>query len=279
MFSTHLACESNDGESSPTNTTSTIPAVTLRTVTNFLRKGLPTDYPQPTKMGYSQRLSKELCAQLFCGDGLGSQGKPIPPLSMNNSIEIAPLNCSYDIDSFIAKAKSLSIAMQGIRVQFCPNPLQNITQNIHLFFPIPERLNSGKLKYHQIPVHHIPHFRLGTILSTLHLPLYVFLQSLYQHNSTPNSYLNNKTLQQWMDIGFLPALYDHYSTDILQHLPTCFDSAYMDVYARSRESGTKKVNQNPEIGRRQELHYFLPADQLENIWQDMVTFSLKPGYN
>lgn len=281
MFSTHLACESHTSasEAVPNHTTSTISTVNLQTVTNFLKKKLPTDYPQPTKLGYTQKLSEELCGQLFCGDGLGSQDIPIPSLSMRNTSEMFSLSCSYDIDSFIAKAKSLSIAKQGIKVQFCPNPLQNITQNIHLFIPIPERLNSGILKYHQIPIHHIPHFRLGTIFSSLHLPLYVFLPGLYQHNSQPNTYLNNKTLQQWMDIGFLPALHDNYSSDILQHLPTSFNSAYMDVYARSRESGIKKVNHDPDIGRRQELHYFLPANKLGVIWQDMLKFSLKPGYN
>ncbi|PUU73398.1 hypothetical protein B9Z19DRAFT_1004521 [Tuber borchii] len=217
-------------------------------------------------MRYSENLSKELCSKLFCGVGLQSDNLPIPGLSISNSSETFLVNCSYDIDSFISKAKSLSIAKKGIRVQFCPNSLQNISQNIHLFSPIPERLISGKIKYHQIPIHHIPHFRLGTILSTLHIPVYVFLPGLYQQSPAPNSYINNHTLQQWMDIGFLPAVHTHYTDDILQHLPTSFDSAYMEVYARSRESGIKRSSNDPQLGRRQEIHYFLPLEHLENVW-------------
>jgi hypothetical protein len=278
MFSTHLACQSHQTAHLQPLSSARTSTVNLQTITSFLRNSLPIDYPQPSTMGYSQKLSKDLYSQLFCGIGLGCERLSIPLLSMSNTSETFPVNCSYDIDSFIAKAQSLSVAQKGIRVQFCPNPLQNITQNIHLFSTIPETLLSGKIIYHQIPIHHIPHFRLGTILSTLHLPLYVFLPALYQKTSSPKTYINNQTLQQWMDIGFLPALHNHYSADVLQHLPTCFDSAYMEVYARSRESGIKKLNRNPDMGRRQEIQYFLPAERLEDVWQDMVKFSLKPGY-
>ncbi|PWW75248.1 hypothetical protein C7212DRAFT_201319, partial [Tuber magnatum] len=129
------------------------------------------------------------------------------------------------------------------------------------------------------PLHHIPYFRLGTIFSTPNIPLYVFLPFLYDFGLySPNTYLKNSTLQQWMDIGFLPSIYQHFSPDILQHLPTSFASTYMDIYALCKESGIKSTDNNNLLSRRQESHYFLPADKLEDVWKDMIKFSLKSGY-
>ncbi|RPA88368.1 hypothetical protein L873DRAFT_1468607, partial [Choiromyces venosus 120613-1] len=227
MLSTHLPCQNCSIQETQENIVEDYNNINLHELTSFLQNCLPNDYPQPTKFGYSKELNEELSLQLFCGVRIGCYNSQIPRLFIesNNHHDLFPVQCYYDIDSFIGKAKSLSVAKHGIRFQVCPNPLHNITKNIHLYTPVPERLLSGKIKYHQIPIHQIPHFRLGTIFSTFHIPIYVFLPGLYNIHSSTNTYLTNHNIQQWMDIGFLPSVHQHYSSDVLQHLPSSFESA------------------------------------------------------
>jgi len=82
-----------------------------------------------------------------------------------------------------------------------------------------------------------------------------------------------------MDLAFIPSLQKHYSSDILQHIPTSFESAYMEIYARSREDGIQGFTENIDKGKRQEIHYYLPGEKLDNVWEDILEFSLKPGFN
>jgi len=279
MLSTHLSCSQHPTTSRPSPSTSASNLMDLPTLISFLKRRLPSDYPQSSKMGYTNKLSEQQCSQLFCGLGSGTDEISTAKLSVGHATENYPIDCFYDIDSFIVRATSLAVAKNGIRVQFCPNQRQNITQDLHLRFPITETLPSGQIRFSHIPLHHIPHFRLGTLSSTIPIPLYIFLPQLYHQQSSSNTYLSNQTLEQWMDSGFLPSLHKHYSSDIVQHLPPSFESAYLEIYARSREDGIQGFTEKMEKGRRQEIHYYLPADKLEDIWTDLHEFSLKPGFN
>ncbi|KAG0123463.1 hypothetical protein HOY82DRAFT_544235 [Tuber indicum] len=279
MLKTNMCCEKSEFQNSKDKSFEAGESIDLHTLTMSLKKCLPANYPQPTKMGYSEELDGNLCSYLFCGAKIGATKSEIPRLFIPTNHQTFPIQSSYDIDSFIAKAKSLSIAKHGIRFQVCPNPLYNLTKDLHLSLPISESLLSGNIRIHNVPIHKIPHFRLGTIFSSFHLPLYVFLPQLYDFTSSTTTYLTNELLQKWMDIGFLPSLHQYYSADILQHLPVSFESAYEDIYARGRESGIKDMNNNSEMGRRQEIHYFLPEYCLEEVWHNMIQLSLRPGYH
>ncbi|PUU72593.1 hypothetical protein B9Z19DRAFT_1009012, partial [Tuber borchii] len=235
-------------------------------MTQWLNYHLPNDFPKPEVLGYGGRISSHQWSSLLCGILSESQTPPtlelpIPDLSIATTT-------TYDIDSFIAKVKCLSVASKGVRVQFTPSSQKNISSDVHLFSKIEERLASGKVHVRQVPLPHIPHFYLGHLTSFLYLPLYVFLPGLWQKNLGTNSYVANQHLQQWMDIGFIPSILQHCPPDIVQHLPLSFASASMNTFARGRELGI----QNREVygAKRQELHYFLSGRYLKPIWQDMI---------
>jgi len=272
QYSNTFTCLSHTPPSRSTSSQS--PKWSMARITQLFNEHLPQDYPEPGRFGYTGRISGEEWLSLLCGISAESVDPPILEMPLQDS------SCGsttiYDIDSFIAKAKCLSVASKGLRVQFAPSCLKNISSDLHLFSKIEEKLPSGKIHAHQVPLHHIPHFYLGHLASSLYLPLYVFLPRLWSKNVTKNSYIANQHLQQWMDIGFIPAIQRHCPADIIQHLPLSFTSASMDVFARGRELGIQEGRF--ESGKRQELHYFLSGKYLRSIWQDMIKFSQRTGY-
>ena len=278
MFSTHLSCPSHSGTDVKAISDNESEYIDLSALTNHFRAFLPANYPKTSQLGYSEDLGEDICSRLFSGHGIESVQGTFPKLFKKNIPENFSIHTIYDIDSFISKAKSLAIAKHGIRVQFCPTQRQNISQNIHLSLSLPETTLRGTIKHHHIPLHNIPHFRLGTIFSSLHIPLFVFFPRLYKFHEQHNSYISDQTLQQWFDIGFLPSLHKHYSSDILQHLPTSFVAAKQEVHARSKESGLRGFTQNSDMGRRQELHYFLPGNNLDQVWNDLLQLWMQAGY-
>ena len=245
----------------------------LSRISQMFNQNLPTDYPESGRFGYNGKISKEQWLSLLCG--LCSEST-VPPVLQKPTADCgSPTTTTYDIDSLIAKVKCLSVATKGLRVQFSPSCLRNISSDIHLFSKIEERQLSGKVHIHQVPLHQIPHFYLGHLASSCYLPLYVFLPGLWNKNVN-NSYISNQHLQQWMDIGFIPAIHQHCPADVIQHFPACFSLACMNIFARGRELGIQ--DGRFESGKRQELHYFLSAKYLASIWQSMIKFSQRPGY-
>ena len=208
-------------------------------ITQLFNYHLPIDFPEPGIFGYSGRISSQQWSSLLCG--ISSECLTPPILKMPIQDLSLATTTTYDIVSFIAKAKCLSVASKGVRIQFSPSCLKNISSDIHLFSKIEEKLPSGKVHINQVPLHHIPHFYLGHLASSVHLPLYVFLPGLWNKNVTKNSYISNHHLQQWMDIGFIPAILQHCPADVVQHLPLLFTSASMNIFARGRELGIQET--------------------------------------
>ncbi|RPB00245.1 hypothetical protein L873DRAFT_839454 [Choiromyces venosus 120613-1] len=272
QYSNNFACSEHLPISSCTTTTPL--SWSLARITQLFDQNLPVDYPEPGKFGYGGKITSQQWLSLLCGTSTTNSLPPV--LEIPTQDHSSTSTTTYDIDSFIAKVKCLSVAKKGLRVQFSPSCLRNISTDVHLYSKIEERLLSGNIKICQVPLHHIPHFYLGHLASSLHLPLYVFLPALWNSNLNKNSYISNHHLQQWMDIGFIPAILKHYPPDILQHLPLSFNAASMNIFARGRELGIQDARF--ESGKRQELHYFLSGRYLQNVWQDMVKFSQKPGY-
>ena len=271
QYSHNFGCPSHTPTTSPTSLTS--PTWSLNKIINMYNQHLPKDYPQPGRFGYSGRISSQQWSSLLCG--ISSESSIPPVLELPYQACNTATTTTYDIDSFLAKVRCLSVASKGIRVQFSPSCLKNISSDVHLFSKIDEKLLSGKVHVHHVPLHQIPHFYLGHLASSLHLPLYVFLPGLWNKN-IHNSYISNQHLQQWMDIGFVPAIQHHCPPDVVQHLPSSFTSASMNVFARGRELGIQEGRF--ESGKRQELHYFLSGKYLKKIWQDMKKFAQRPGY-
>ncbi|KAG0129755.1 hypothetical protein HOY82DRAFT_540592 [Tuber indicum] len=261
----HYSLEFGCSQHSPTPSPATgAPCWPMTRITEWINHNLPVDYPIPGKFGYTGRVNSQQWQRIICGT---SEECSVPPVL---EIPTAGISSSphvrYDIDSFIAKASCLSVARKGLRVQFSPSCLKNISSDVHLYSKIDTTLVSGKIHTHHVPLHCIPHFYLGHLTSCLHLPIYVFLPGLWNFNPNgkSNSYVSNLHLQQWMDIDFL------------QHLPVSFSTALANTFARGRELGIQ--DGRFESGKRQELHYFLSGRYLKNVWQDLVKFSQMPGY-
>ncbi|KAG0123310.1 hypothetical protein HOY82DRAFT_544266 [Tuber indicum] len=272
-YSLEFGCSQHYTTPSPTTGA---PSWPMTRITEWINHNLPVDYPVPGKFGYTGRVTSQQWQSILCGTTEESSVPPVletPTAGTSSSTHIR-----YDIDSFIAKASCLSVAKKGLRVQFSPSCLKNISSDIHLYSKIDTLLVSGKIHTHHVPLHCIPHFYLGHLTSCLHLPIYVFLPGLwnFKPNGKANSYVSNLHLQQWMDIGFIPSIHRHYPSDYLQHLPVSFSSASAKTFARGRELGIQ--DGRFESGKRQELHYFLSGRYLKSVWQDLIRFSQMPGY-
>ncbi|KAG0123165.1 hypothetical protein HOY82DRAFT_544328 [Tuber indicum] len=243
-FSNSFACS----EHLPLSSSNTVPpSWSLARISQWIDQSLPMAFPEPGKLGYWGRVSSQQWQRLPCGildtNSIPSQLE-IPAASFSSKT-----TTRYDIDSIIAKAKCFSV--------------------------IDKKLLSGKYSIHQVPLHHIPHFYLGHLASRLHLPLYVFLPTLWNNNVKNSSYISNQHLQQCLDMGFIPTILRHFTADIIQYLPLSFNTASMNVFARGRELGVQ--GGRFESGKRLEFHYFLSGRYLQKVWQDMVKFSEQPG--
>ena len=279
LLTTHLHCDTHCTPQ-PQMHISSLP-LDFAQLNRFFEETFPSEYPQPSKFGFNTELNSDIWRRILFGlSEHHPTSSSIPQLDPHNQQSSSlDLTFTYDIDSFIAKATDLGIAKVGLNIQLCPNQLHNISKNLHLAVPIPAGRDRGDIRFQHVPLHQIPHFRLGTIHSALFLPLYIFFPMLYDSSSTTSNFVSNQHIKQWMDHGLLPSLYRHYSDDILQHIPSSYDVAYMAIYARSRELGQQDSNQPTSISRRQELHYFIPSEGLEKVWKDIEIFSRQPGYD
>ncbi|PUU78644.1 hypothetical protein B9Z19DRAFT_1141707 [Tuber borchii] len=114
QYSYNFACSSHTSSKRSTSTTSH--SWSIARITQWLNYHLPNDFPKPEVLGYGGRVSSHQWSSLLCGISSESQTPPtlelpIPDLSIATTT-------TYDIDSFIAKVKCLSIASKGVRVQF-----------------------------------------------------------------------------------------------------------------------------------------------------------------
>jgi len=192
QYSNNFACQTHSAISaSASSSPSSWPMARLA---QWFNDYLPKDFPEPGVFGYSGSISSQHWSSLLCG--ISSERLTPPALELRIQDFKEATATSYDIDSFIAKVKCSSVASKGIRVQFPPSCLKNIFSDLHLFSKIQEKLPSAKVHTNQVPLHQIPHFYLGHLASSLHLPLYVFLPGLWSKNITKNPFISNEHLKQ-----------------------------------------------------------------------------------
>ena len=115
----------------------------MATVTQWFNNHLSKDFPKPGIFGYSGNISTQQWSRLLCG--MSSTSSTPPTLQLPIQDFNLATTTTYDIDSFIAKVKCLSVASKGLRVQFSPSCLKNISSDLHLFSKIQEKLPSGKV--------------------------------------------------------------------------------------------------------------------------------------
>ncbi|PUU76250.1 hypothetical protein B9Z19DRAFT_1066767 [Tuber borchii] len=140
QYSYNFACSSHTSSSRSTSTIS--PSWSIARMTQWLNYHLPNDFPKPEVLGYGGRVSSHQWSSLLCGISSESQTPPTLELPIPH-LSIATTT-TYDIDSFIAKVKCLSVASKGVRVQFTTSSQKNISSDVHLFSKIEERLASEK---------------------------------------------------------------------------------------------------------------------------------------
>jgi len=226
------------------------------------------------------QLSPTEWEKLMTGVGLGdSTNRKAPKVSLlashcdcqsprDSPTDAPSIQTNFDIDSILAIPTSLGIARQGINVNMFPLFVQNITSNLHVRIPVQ---TSSSHDYRSIPLHHIPHFKLGNICSHFQLDLFLFLPGLFNPDA-PTNFPAEVYLEQFFDQLWLPALGAvGYPADLVQHLPNSFKAAKRNALAAT------KANTAFASGRPRIIHHYHPTKFLEAIWSYILQKSKEPG--
>lgn len=227
------------------------------------------------------RLSSTDWERLITGVGLGgsTNNQQVPKVSLlashcdcqhprNSRMDIPSIQTNFDIDSILAVPTSLGIARQGIRVNMFPLFVQNITSNLHVRIPI---RTSGSHDYRPVPLHHIPHFKLGSICSHFQLDLFLFLPGLFNPDA-PTNFPAEVYLEQFFDQLWLAALGAvGLPADLIQHFPNSFKAAKRNALAAT------KVSTTFSSGKPRTIHHHHPPEFLEAIWSYILQKSQEPG--
>ena len=112
--------------------------------------------------------------------------------------QIARGQTTVDIDSILALFTDLSMVNILIRISIVSNPTKNLRFGMHLF-------------YKGLPVHHIPHFYLGSFGHDSNYDLFVMLPALYIKDvKRTKGYLRNDVSEEiraeFMQKCFLPVI-------------------------------------------------------------------------
>ena len=134
QYSNNFACQTHSRISD--NSSGLPPSWSMGRLAQYFNDYLPKDFPKPGIFGYTGSISSQQWSSLLCG--ISSDSLTPPALELPIQDFNLATTTTYDIDSFIAKVKCLSVASKGLRVQFSPSCLKNITSDLHLFSKIEE---------------------------------------------------------------------------------------------------------------------------------------------
>jgi hypothetical protein len=172
---------------------------------------------------------------------------------------------AFDVDSYLGFASSLAVARRGIRYQPAPQYSQNLTNDVHFRMDAYPDADRPDRAVHTMP-RDIPHFLLGWIEGAHHMPIYILFPHLpFQGNKF--SALSDRQLQRWYDLVFVPALYDTYEADYLQHLPSTFDLARANSRAAQVEG---RLVDGRGYQSLLSMSYFLQPESLGEVWDRLL---------
>lgn len=181
------------------------------------------------------------------------------------------LSVAYDIDSILAFPTSLAVATSGLQTILHPSIIKNIRSDLHIRMNIP---GIGRLARRTARLCDVPHFHLGKLSGPLNVDVFVFLPALYEKDRSTN-FPTQDQLARFFDNIFLPSVYANASPGYLQHLP----ASYADAKAKSLASDSEKRSSARSFrsSRIQLLHYHLPTELLDDIWNGVLTRIELPG--
>lgn len=186
------------------------------------------------------------------GIKLGGQSNTTPPvisLELSQPDDVRHLEglgegpsprVAFDIDSIVGLPSSLRVARRGMHINFFPQYVRNIQQDLHIKLETDD-LNRPMKPRIKVKIHQIPHFQLGTIMGGLEIPIYVFVPGLFQRDR-PTNFPTEVQLARFYDSLFIPAIYTSGRTDQLQHLPSSFAMARRNAQASSSEGLAKNTS-------------------------------------
>lgn len=146
--------------------------------------------------------------------------------------QVEPL-IRWDIDSILGIPTSLAVAQQGLQFTMTPQFKRNITKDLHVTLRIPtSNLDSSPLI--NAAIREIPHFQLGWLCGDMNISLYAFVPAWYDDKKKTN-FPSGQQLARFYDKLFLPAIYRHSQSDLLQHLPHSYQGASRESLAGSAE--------------------------------------------
>lgn len=164
---------------------------------------------------------------------------------------------TVDIDSILAMFTDLSVIATAINICITPQAHKNLTSNIHL-------------AHRGIPVHHIPHFCLGSFGHDPKYDLFVLLPELYKPNvkrTKVNLYnhVREDIRAKFMNECFLHAVKQVVNSSDSQSWDFLYEVAKTKSTASAREGNKYKLMMTKPF--RQEIRCDLERHYIPTVWR------------
>lgn len=181
---------------------------------------------------------------------------------------------SFDIDSACVFPNSLGIAKNGILFNWTANEVSNLKADIHFSLQIHI---DDEVTATNVPLHHVPHYQLGTLANADSLEMFIFFPRLYiknQNNDFRHSFISDDNLNMWFREVLRPCL-DRVitSSNLKAHLGASYEDDKARSKAKSMESYAKK-RQRSDNPRKQILANVIQNEYLAPCW-DLISQQLK----
>ena len=163
---------------------------------------------------------------------------------------------TLDIDSILAMFTDLSVINAPIRFSIMSNPAKNLQHNVHL-------------ACRGIPLHHVPHFYLGTFGHDPHFDLFLMLPALYnskakRSNRNLYNHVAGNIRRAFMTHYLIPSVKEVLDPNERQSWQFDYDIAEANSTAMTKE-GNQYVTSQAQ-GRFFEVHADLGAEYIEQVW-------------
>jgi len=161
---------------------------------------------------------------------------------------------THDFDSVLAFIPSLASIKTVLRLSLTSNPARNFKASLHL-------AHRGR------PLHHIPHFFLGSFGHDPPFNLFLFLPNLFRNVKRTRRHLHNHVPEHlrrdFMDLCLLPALRKTLSSKERQSLPSYYYAAKAKSQASAVE-GNRYANTKRTM---QEISFDLDPRHFDKVWR------------
>jgi len=207
---------------------------------------------------------EEVFSRLFTGSETTSGEVPRICLHAETASPSLP-EASFDIDSIIGFPSSLEVLREGFH--YCPTLLhtRKIVSNLHLEKTISFETDDGTLRSRTLPLRHIPHLYLGTVLGIHDCSLYIFFPALFSPDHAFEG-ISDDQMHRFTDHLMLASIRRFSPNSILQHIPVGFEVGKYNSEAKGHEMRTGLQ----ESTSRTHRGYTIQAEHLADIWNDLL---------